>query len=159
MADKVTSNTELDYDRSVIGVEVEVGTFPVPRDQIVAFAVVVGETNPLYLDDDAARAQGFRGVVAPPTFYTVFPLEGGLDPKVTFGNTGFNAGQHCEFLEPIQAGDTITARTKVADVFAKTGRTGTMAFIVRETSFYNQEGRLVVRVEHFYVRRNLERDD
>ena len=157
MADNVASNAELEYDRSVVGVEVDVGTFTVTLDEIIAFAQAVGETNPLFSDDEAARRQGFRGVIAPPTFYCVFRLAPGLDPKVTFGNTGFNAGQHCEFPEPVQAGDTITVRAKIADVYAKTGRTGTMVFVVRETSYYNQDGRLVARVEQSQVRRFLER--
>lgn len=145
----------LEFDRSVLGVEVDVGTFEVTKEQIVAFAQAVGETNPLFLDEAAAKAGPYGGLIAPPTFYSVFRTGSGLDPKVTFGTTGFNAGQHCEFFEPIRHGDVISARIQVADVYQKTGRTGSMVFILRRTTFSNQRGQKVAMVEQTYVRRDM----
>lgn len=152
-------NQRLEWNKSVIGVEVDAGTFTVTREQILAFVAATGDTNPLFTDDEVARAQGYRGILAPPTFFTTFRTAAGLDPKVTYGDTGFHAGQDYEFLEPIYIGDTITAKAKVRDVYAKTGRTGTMVFTARETAYYNQEGRLVARTESSMVRRFVQRGD
>lgn len=146
----------LEYDRSVIGVEVEVGKFEVTKEQILAFCRAVGETNPLFTDEEAAKAGPYGGLVAPPTFYAIARVGQGLDPKVRFGNTGFNAGQHCRFYEPIRPGDIITAKAQVADVYEKTGRTGRMVFIVRRTTYYNQHGRKVAEVDQSTVRRQVE---
>ncbi len=159
MAEPVVTNDSLEYDRSVIGVEVEVGTFEVTQEQVLKFVAATGEANPIYTDAEAARAQGYRNIVAPPTFFTTFRTRGGLDPKVKFGNTAFHAGQHCDFIEPLQVGDRISAKAKVLEVFAKTGRTGTMVFSVSETAYYNQEGRQVARIENSMVRRMMERGD
>lgn len=157
MAEGAVTNETLEYDRSVIGVEVEVGQFTVTREQIETFVEVMGETNPVYTDDEAAKANGYRGIIAPPTFFTVFRTQGGLDPKVKFGNTGFHAGQEFEFVEPLYVGDKIIAKAVVKDVYAKTGRTGTMVFTVSETAYYNQDGRKVARIENSMVRRFVER--
>lgn len=159
MVQDVVPNPDTDWDKSVVGVEVEAGTFAVTREQIAAFVAAVGETNPLYTDDEAARAQGYRGMIAPPTFCGIFRVRAGLDAKVTYGNNGFHAGQHFDFFEPIYVGDVITAKQKVADIYAKTGRTGTMVFAVRDTTFYNQEGRLVAHIENSSVRRFVQRGD
>ncbi|MDP6494790.1 MAG: MaoC family dehydratase N-terminal domain-containing protein, partial [Dehalococcoidia bacterium] len=82
----------------------------------------------LYLDEEAAKAGPYGTIIAPPLFYNMLSLQPGLDPRVKFGTSGFDAGQHAEFFEPIRAGDTISAKTQVADVYAKTGRTGAMVF-------------------------------
>jgi len=155
VAEQTVSNETIDFDRSVLGVEQEVGKVEITREQIQAFCEALGETNPLFTDEAAAKAAGYRDLAAPPTFYSVLRTAEGPDPKVKFGTTQFNAGQHCEFGEAICAGDTITARKMVADVYAKTGRTGTMVFTVMKTMFDNQFGQRVATVEQSWVRRNM----
>jgi acyl dehydratase len=153
----MTENAEkLQYDESVVGVEVEVGKVEITKDMIAAYCEAVGETNPLYLDEVAAKAGPHGTIIAPPCFFTVFRLNQGLDPKVVFGNRSFAAGQHCEFLAPIRAGDTITAKTKVHQVYEKTGRSGRMAFMVRRTTYTNQESTDLAVVDAVMVYRNVE---
>ncbi|MDP6101937.1 MAG: MaoC family dehydratase N-terminal domain-containing protein [Dehalococcoidia bacterium] len=145
----------IDFDRSVIGIDVDVGTHEVSKEQMVAYAKAVGEINPLYLDEEAAKAGPYGTIIAPPLFYNMLSLQPGLDPRVKFGTSGFDAGQHAEFFEPIRAGDTISAKTQVADVYAKTGRTGTMVFTIRRTTYTNQKYEKTVVVDRISVRRDL----
>ena len=153
MAEVYPTDT-IDFDRSVLGVDVEVGTHEVTKENIIAYARAVGETNPLYLDEEAAKASPYGTIIAPPLFYNMMSLRPGLDPKVKFGTSGLYAGSHAEFLEPIRAGDTISAKTQVADVYAKTGRTGTMVFTVRRTTYTNQKGEKTIVEDHIMVRRD-----
>ena len=37
------------------------------------FAAAVGDLNPIYFDDEAAKAQGYKGIVAPPMFLPQVP--------------------------------------------------------------------------------------
>jgi hypothetical protein len=83
-------------------------------------------------------------------------LQPGLDPKVKFGTSAFDAGQHAEFFESIRAGDTIAAKTMVTNVYAKTSRTGTMVFTVRRTTYTNHQGEKTVVVDRINVRRDLQ---
>lgn len=147
---------ELEFDRSVLGVEVEVGEHEVTREQIRAFCEAVGETNPLYVDDEAAAKGPFGGIIAPPVFYAVLPVRTmTLDPQLTFGNTQANAGQKCEFLAPVRPGDTISATGAITEVYEKTGRSGRMAFVVRRTTYTKQDGERVAVVHHSQVYRNV----
>ena len=148
---------DIDFDRSVIGVEVDVGTYRVTAEEIRAYARAIGETNPLYLDEVAAVAGPYGGLIAPPLFVHTFRLQQGLDPKVRFGTTSFQAGERIQSFEPIRAGDTITAKAQITDVYAKTGRAGTMVFHVKRTSYRNQHGHTVATMETTMVRRDMRR--
>lgn len=145
----------IDFDRSVIGIDYDVGTHEVTEEQVVGFAQAIGETNRLYLDKEAAAKGPHGALIAPPAYYTSIRLEPGPDPKVVFGTTSFNASQHCEFYEPMKVGDTITAKQQISHVYAKTGRTGTLVFTVRKTTYSNQHGRDVTMVESSNVLRDM----
>ena len=64
-----------------------------------------------------------------------------------------HAGQRVQALAPICAGDQLNASSHLKDVYAKTGRTGTMVFVVWETTFTNQDGKVVAEVEESFARR------
>ena len=59
----------IEFDRSVIGVDVPVGSHKVTKREIVAYAEAMGETNPLYLDEEAAKNGPYGTIIAPPGFY------------------------------------------------------------------------------------------
>ena len=56
---------ELDFDHSLLGKEHHAGPFQVTRELIDGFCTTLGETNPLYLDEEAARGAGYDTVLAP----------------------------------------------------------------------------------------------
>jgi acyl dehydratase len=132
------ASAELSYDASVVGVEVETGMMEVSREDILAYCDATGETNPLFTDEEAAKKGPHHGLIAPPTFCTSIRTGQGLDPKLVYGNATFHAGQRLEFIAPIRPGDVIKARTKVHEIYEKTGRTGLMVFLVRRTTYSNQ---------------------
>ena len=152
---EVDPTDAIDFDRSVIGVDYDVGSHEVTEEQVVGFARAIGETNPLYSDKEAAAKGPYGVLIAPPAYYTSIRLQPGPDPRVKFGTTGFNASQHCEFYEPMRVGDTISGKEQISHVYAKTGRTGTLVFTVRRTTYSNQHGRTVMMVESSNVRRNM----
>ena len=75
------------------------------------------------------------------------------DARLSFKGTRLHAGQTLEVHQPVCAGDVLTAYTQLAEVYAKTGRTGTMAFMVWETSFVNQEEVTVASVRESFMSR------
>ena len=147
--------TEIKYDRSLLGVEHNIGSFPVTSEMIVSFARSTGETNPVYLDGEAAESSQNGGIIAPPTFCNMF-VNGISRPdiKLEFGDMGLFAGQAIECLEPVRPGDTLHATTKLKEVYPKTGRSGMMVFAVWQTRFTNQDGETVALVDESFVRRN-----
>jgi acyl dehydratase len=79
----------------------------------------------------------------------------GVDAKVRFGNTAMFAGCSLETFAPVRPGDTITARVQVKEVFPKTGRSGTMLFLIHRTTYTNQDGVQVAANERSTVYREV----
>lgn len=120
--------------------------YEVGREKIREYAHAVGETDPVYFDREAARAAGYRDVVAPPMFAVVYSA-GSVGPAVLDPDVGIDfmrmvhGGQEFAWSEPVCSGDTITTETTVADISERSGR----KFYVFESVSHNQDGREVVR--------------
>jgi hypothetical protein len=146
---EATQEAQFEYDRSVVGVQVELGEFTISSEQVQQYCQTMGEQNPRYTS----------GEFAPPGMLSSVTFGGGraLDPKVQFGNTTFMAGSRMEFNQPVQAGKPVRAQTSVKEVYGKTGRTGTMVFVVRRTEFLDAaSGALLGAMEQSTVHRETE---
>lgn len=147
---------ELDYDRSLYGKEFEAGPFFVTEDNIRAFCQSIGDTGPVFDDKGAAGAGGYEGLgnIAPPTFCTLFVHQVELPSiNLKFGRSRFHAGQRVQARRAIVVGDSLTASSHLKEVYPKTGRSGTMVFIVWETTFRNQRGEIVAEVQESFAAR------
>jgi acyl dehydratase len=129
-----------------IGKSFPPATYAVGREKIREYANAVGESNPVHHDPEAARAAGFRNVVAPPMFCVVYSA-GAMAPAVLDPELGINlmmmvhGSQEFEWGEPVVAGDVITTEAKVKDVYDKNG----MKFYVFESESKNQDGDTTVK--------------
>jgi acyl dehydratase len=145
----------LEFDTSWIGKEFDRYTYQVTREEIIAFSQALGETNRLFNDEDYARTTPYQGLIAPPTFSVVFRSRAMMpDLQLNYGKRGFDGGKECHFYAPIRPGDTITGVDRSAEVYEKTGRSGNMIFIVRESEFTNQRGEKVGVIRQSLIRRD-----
>lgn len=145
--------TDLKYDKSLHEKEHRAGPFTITADLIAALNASVGEQGAAFNSDAGAAGYGLRGMIAPPTLCSLFVREVQLpDIGLEFGRTQLHAGQRVQPVAPIYAGDTITAASRLKDVYAKTGRSGTMVFVVWETTFRNQHGETVAEVQESFAR-------
>jgi acyl dehydratase len=101
--------------------------YAVGREKVREYARAVGETNPVYLDVDAARAAGYADVVAPPMFAVVYsaPAVGPLifDPEIELNFAMMvHGGQEFVWDSPVVAGDEISTRASVKDISERDGR-------------------------------------
>lgn len=118
--------------------------YAVGREKIREFALATGETNPLHLDLDAARAAGHPDLVAPPMFAVVYqgqcvhaPLH---DPELAIDYPRLlHAGQEFRWGPLVIAGDEITTTVTVAEVRERAGLT----FYDFRAESVNQRGELV----------------
>jgi acyl dehydratase len=109
-------------NRDYIGHTIEAdGTFEVSREHIRRFAQAIGDTNPLYTDPEAAKAAGYRDVIAPPTFLTTVGMSLGNGP---IGDPGLgleyalvvHGEQRFVHHRPVHPGDVLTAATEIEDI-------------------------------------------
>ena len=120
--------------------------YEVGLEKIREYARAVGETNPVYHDREAAKAAGFRDVVAPPMFCVVYSAPalgpGVLDPEVGINlATMVHGGQEFTWGEPVCVGDVITTTLTVADIHERDGK----GFYVFDSLSTNQQDDVVVR--------------
>ena len=119
-------------------------TFEVERDRVTQFALAVGEDDPRFLEDGAARAEGYPEQVAFPTFPTIVGIlvsaqvvtdqELGLDyTRVVHGEQSY------EWKRPIVVGDVLRTTPRIGDIYAK----GPNEFLVIEAEITDADGEVV----------------
>ncbi|MFV0524450.1 MAG: MaoC family dehydratase N-terminal domain-containing protein [Acidimicrobiales bacterium] len=143
---------QLDEIRSTwVGEEFDIATFEVEPDRILTWANAVGETDPRFIDPDHPDFQ------AHPTF-TTHLVTGRVVPEgfPRIGRTSVDGGKAVAIHQPVRPGETLTARATIADVYAKTGRSGTMVFVVQRTSFTDADDRPVAEVDWRMIWSGLE---
>jgi len=118
-------------------------TWEIEKGHIRRFAEAIGDANPIYYDEAAARAAGHPRIPAPPTFAAALrpnDARAGIDldwRKLLHGEQEF------ELRRPLYAGDVVVLVQTITDVFEKTGKAGTMDFILLETVARDREGGIV----------------
>jgi acyl dehydratase len=118
--------------------------YAVGREKVREFAHATGETNPLHLDVEAARAAGYADVVAPPMFAVVYsgpavwPVMADPEVGINFA-TMLHGSQEFAWGPVVVAGDEISTQTTIKDVSARAD----LGFYVFESVSTNQGGETV----------------
>jgi acyl dehydratase len=112
----------------------------VERGHIRRFAEAVGDTNPIYVDEAAARAAGHPRIPAPPTFAIALRANdprGGIEldwRKLLHGE------QELIYARPLYAGDRLTIVGRIAGAAVKETKSGIMDVMVLETVATDGDG-------------------
>jgi len=144
-------------DKKWLGYELPVSTLSLERGRLRAFARAIGETDPVYVDVEAARAAGYPDLPAPPTFLFAAEQDSGTQ-MATVEAMGISLDQllHGEqgFVHhrPVCAGDTVTVRTRVAEIYDKKG--GALEFVVMLSDVRNRQDELVAELRGVLVCRH-----
>jgi acyl dehydratase len=146
----------IQVNRAVIGKEYPPFPVTVERGKIREFAQAIGDANPFYVDERVGRASGWGDVIAPPTFPITFRDEA-ADTGALLRDLGVDVSrllhgeQEFELFRPIRPGETFLVRTRITDVTEKTGRSGPMAFVVREIAVTDRANEIVATMRQVTV--------
>jgi acyl dehydratase len=146
----------IEINRSLKGKEYPPFAVTVERGKIKEFARAIGDLSPFYLDDAVGRASPWGDIIAPPTFPVTFRDEA-QDTASFLRELGtdisriLHGEQEFEHRKPILPGQQYLCRSKVLDIYEKTGRSGPMAFVVRETTVTDREGDIAAVMRHITV--------
>jgi acyl dehydratase len=128
----------------------------VERGKIKEFARAIGDLSPFYLDDEVGRASPWGDIIAPPTFAVTFRDER-ADTGALLKDLGtdisriLHGEQEFEHYKPIRPGDTLLCRGRISDLYEKSGKSGPMAFVVRETTITDADNEVVARARGITV--------
>lgn len=150
------------FDRTTVGRKTRPVSYPVEKGRIAFFCDVVGETNPIHFDEQAARRAGFPTIVAPPTYAMVIDLE----TLNAAGRLGFtpvfdmvrcdlryllHGTERYEYAGPLLAGDEITITTEVLGFEDKKG--GALELCHVRSSLTHPDRGEVVAIRRTFVHR------
>ena len=124
----------------------------VEKGAIRRFAEALGDFNPIYHDEEYARAAGYPTVLAPPSFPASFHSSADLRELLGVSiKSLLHAEQSFDYERPIFAGDRIYVSTRVADVAERSGPAGRMDVAVIEDEGRDEEGNLVFRARRTLI--------
>jgi acyl dehydratase len=106
------------------------------------YARAIGETNPLYFDEDYAKSQGFAGLVVPPNFLPSYMdwTDGGNEEDLRIDGTPkaemqwipsegvrvMGGGEEMHFHAPLIAGTEVVLTEELVDVTERDSKSGLM---------------------------------
>jgi acyl dehydratase len=141
-------------DRSLIGRESEPVLQEVEKGAIRRLADALGDPNPLYQDEAAARASGFPNLIAPPTFPAVLAMNEKFRHSLDLGTRSIlQSEQVVEYGRQVVAGDRVTVKSRVADVGERPGASGPMDVLVLEEEGRDDQGELLFRCRETLILR------
>ena len=126
--------------KDMIGRELSKGSATVTAEHVANFAAALGDPNPAYRGAEATT---------PLTYPIAFMTQGMSGGMETFLELGLNfmtlvhGEQEFEYVRPIKAGETLTLTGRIADIYEKTGSSGTLDFVVLETELKDAAGKVV----------------
>ncbi|MFJ6805792.1 MaoC family dehydratase N-terminal domain-containing protein [Streptomyces anulatus] len=123
-------------DPALVGSRAPAFATEVERGRLRFFAKATGQAEAVYFDVMVAAAAGHRDLPVPPTFLFCLEMDNPdrgafLDSLGVDIRSILHGGQEFTYHSQAYAGDTLTFRTEVKDVYAKRG--GALQFIVRDT--------------------------
>ena len=147
----------MQLDKGLIGHTFNAFSTTVEAGKIRLFCKAIGEENPIYVDEEAAKKAGYRAIPAPPTYLTAVtnddPDKGGL-LRLLNVDIGLilHGEQHFEYYAPVVVGDVVTCQEKVVDIYDKKG--GALEFVVKTAEARNQRDELVAELRTVIVCRH-----
>jgi acyl dehydratase len=111
----------------------------VEREAVRKFAEAVDDPNPLYVDEEAAKASRYGGLIAPPTFPRTFDY--GEVEGIGSPGQGFIHGEHqIRYERPLFVGEEVQCYAEVKDYYEKEGREGALGFLISERVGESSDG-------------------
>ena len=144
-------------DRTTIGSKSVPFEADVEKGRLRLFAKAIGETNPVYFDEAAARDAGHRSLLMPPTFLFCLEMEQ-PDPYRWFRDLNIplphtlHGEQAFRYHRAGFAGDVMTFAAEIVDIYAKKG--GALEFAVQDVFITNQFDEPVADFRRTLVVRN-----
>ena len=158
MAD-VSESLITDEMRAAIGKESDPVTHEIDKTSVRMFARSVGHTDPMYYDEAAAKAAGYRSLPCPPGYLGTPVYDQALSDPTSGRRRGagelqasrpltrrLNGGTEIEYFEDVFAGDVLTATSHLDSVTERMGSIGQMLISTNKTVYRNAEGKVVAIV-------------
>jgi len=108
-------------------------------EAIQKYCKVIGDTHPLYFDEDYAKTTPYKGIIAPPAIHILLMFSfTPADDRMRSPGT-INAGQSWSYNIPARTNDVIRLEARELDKFIKKER----LFVIHDNVFFNQNNDVI----------------
>jgi acyl dehydratase len=145
------------FDKTKIGYSFPPFTIEVERGKIHELALAIGDNNPIYHSREAAQAEGYSDVPAPPTMPTQFSFWGNTQAGEQLASVGINVArilhseEEYEYLAAVHPGDRLAGVVTIVDGKTRQIKGGSMDIVTTETRYTNQDNQPVVNARTMIV--------
>jgi acyl dehydratase len=142
-----------------------INVYEVTKKDIRRFAQAIGDTNPLYTDEEYAKKSRYGKIIAPPLFCHSLAFEDVPAEELRFDGLpdelnvplpvqrAIGGGSEFEVGEPVSPGDVLTVSVTITDITKKEGKSGILYFISLDTIYTNQKNKIVAREKAKFIQR------
>ena len=117
---------DLEFDRT---------GFVIDAEQSASLAKAYGETRPEFTDPSDQGFQTCLPILASLASGRRLPID-----FPSLGGISMDGGKAVTSIEPVSCGIQLTGRTHLHDIYAKSGRSGRMVFLVSRMELYDDAG-------------------
>ena len=135
----------LEFDPAILGKEFDRAQHdPVTAEELIAFSRALGATASCYVEPGP-------GLIGHPTHCVRFRGQKFFPDDLPAGlriRMSFDAGKDIELGVPLRPGDRITVSSTLHQIYEKTGRSGSMVFVVIRFTLRNERGEMVATIDN-----------
>lgn len=114
----------------------------VEMGMVKRFAESIGDSHPIYIDEETGRNSRYETNIAPPTFPRVFDY--GVVGGLSLPKKGLIHGEQVyDYERPLLVGEELYCYIEVKDYYEKKGNAGLMGFLVLERHGEAKDGEVI----------------
>jgi len=122
----------------------------VERELVRRFAESIGDSHPIYIDEETGKHSRFGANIAPPTYPRVFRT--GAIEGLKLPLKGLIHGEQIYHYErPLLVGEEVYCYSKIEDYYEKEGSTGKMGFLKMKRYGEDADGHLIFTEESITI--------
>lgn len=122
----------------------------VERELVRRFAESIGDSHPIYVDEQTGLQSRYGTNIAPPTFPRV--LRSGSIEGLKLPLNGLIHGEQIYHYErPLLVGEEVVCYSKIEDYYEKEGSTGKMGFLKMKRYGEDPQGNLIFTEESITI--------
>ncbi|MFD1848777.1 MaoC family dehydratase N-terminal domain-containing protein [Oceanobacillus bengalensis] len=136
--------------KDMIGKQSEKVKNVVERGMVKRFVESIGDSHPIYVDEEVGKHSRYGANITPPTFPRIFDY--GVVEGLHLPKKGLIHGeQNYHFERPLLVGEEVYCYTGVKDYYEKKGKNGLMGFLVTSRYGEDKNGNLIFTEESIVI--------
>jgi hypothetical protein len=121
--------------KEFLNLEFDRKDFMLDADKLVTAALMSGETRPQFTDPNDPDFQAAPAYIASLASGRHLPMD-----FPSLGGIPMDGGKAVTCIKPVRPGVSLTGHTHLHDIYAKSGRSGRMVFVVSRMELHDQSG-------------------